>query len=128
MKKKTLCIIAVVLLLAAAYFIGTGFIKNASAYVEDFSVSEDGTAITLRMGIGSSMGFIRDLSIHQQHGGKLYLDPLSAFGGLNGSIGAKDTFTIPLETETSSIAIYRNVNCYEVILEKGDDGIWRRTA
>lgn len=72
------------------------------------------------------MGYIRDVKVHQQHGGKLYLDCYSAFGGLNGSIGAKDTFSFELNDDTTIIAIYRNSNAYEEVLVKAADGSWLR--
>lgn len=74
------------------------------------------------------MGYIRDVRIHQQEGGKLYLDCYAAFGGLNGSIGARDTFTFALDDDTSIIAIYRNPGCYEEVLTKVEDGSWQRAS
>ena len=127
-KKKAALIAGVVIVLVLAYFIGPGFLKNPSAYIEDYAVSADGTEITLTVGVSSSMGYIRNVSVHQQKGGKLYLDCYSAFGGLNGSVGAKDTFTFHLNEETSMIGIYRNTNCYEAALVKGEDGSWQRAV
>ena len=72
------------------------------------------------------MGYIRDVRVHQQYGGKLYLDCYSAFGGLNGSIGAKDTFSFELHDDTTIIAVYRNSNAYEEVLMKAKDGSWQR--
>ena len=126
MKKNAALIIGAVLVLLLVYFVGSGFLKNSSAFIEDYSVSPDGKTITVNVGVSSSMGYIRTVSVHQQTGGKLYLDCYSAFGGLNGSIGAKDTFTFPLHEDTSLIAIYRNANCYEEVLRKGEDGVWQR--
>ena len=109
-----------------ASFIGSGFVKNTSAFIEDYTVSPDGSGITLRVGVASSKGYIRDVSVHQQEGGKLYLNCFSAFGGMNGRIGAKDTFTFKLDEDTSMIALYRNENCYEGVLFRRDDGSWQR--
>ena len=60
-------------------------------------------------------------------GGKLYIDCYAAFGGINGRIGAKSSFTLPLDADTEMIGIYRNANCYEEILHKDADGSWQRT-
>ena len=76
--------------------------------------------------VASSMGYIRKASIHRQEGGKLYLDFYSAFGGMNGNIGAKNEYTIPLNEETNIISIYRKSNCYEEVLVKSDDGSWQK--
>ena len=128
MKKKTVFIMGTLVLLLLIYFFGSGFLKNTSAIIEDYSVSNDGKILTISVGVSSSAGYIRDVSVHQQWGGKLYLDCYSAFGGLNGSIGANDTFTFQLDENTNLIAICRNANCYEEVLVKEEDGCWRRAA
>lgn len=128
MKKRAFKVLLIILVLFLTYFIGTGFMKNTSAYISDFSVSEDGSEITMNVDVSSSMGYIREVSIHQQEGGKLYIDCYSAFGGLNGSIGAKSIFTLPLNEDTTIIAIYRNTNCYEEILKKDDTDMWHRVT
>ena len=127
MKKKVFPVIGVILILALAYFwVSSGFIKNTSVFINDYPVSSDGKKITINVGVSSSMGFIREVKVHQQQGGKLYLDCYSAFGGLNGRIGAKDTFTFLLSEDTSSIAVYRNSDCYETVLVKNADCLWQR--
>ena len=127
MKKKVFPVIAVILILALAYFwVSSGFIKNTSVFINDYTVSSDGKKITINVGVSSSMGFIREVKVHQQQGGKLYLDCYSAFGGLNGRIGAKDTFTFLLDEDTTAIAVYRNPDCYETVLVKNADGLWQR--
>ena len=126
MKKKVFVVIATVLVLVVIYFVGSGFMKNTSAIINDYSVSADGKEITINIGVASSMGYIRDVKVHQQHGGKLYLDCYSAFGGLNSSIGAKESFTFKLDDDTTIIAIYKNSNTYEEVLVKAEDGSWQR--
>ena len=126
MKKKVFAVLGVIIALILIYLVGSGFMKNTSASITDYYVSDDGKEITISVGVASSMGYIRDVSVHQQHGGKLYLDCYSAFGGLNGSIGAKNTFTFGLNEDTTIIAIYRNSNTYEEVLIKTEDGSWRR--
>ena len=125
MKKKVFVAIATVLALVVIYFVGSGFMKNTSAIINDYRVSADGKEITLNIGVASSMGYIRDVKVHQQYGGKLYLDCYSAFGGLNGSIGAKESFTFELNDDTTILAIYRNSNAYEEVLVKAEDGSWQ---
>ena len=58
--------------------------------------------------------------------GKLYLDPYYAFGGFNGSLGARSLYTLLLEDDTTVIALWRNENCYEEVLRKNADGAWER--
>lgn len=128
MKKIVFTVIGLILVLFILYFVGTGFIKNSSVFIMDYTLSEDGSEITLKVGTTSSVGYIRSISVHQQEGGKLYLDCYSAFGGINGKIGAKDTFIFPLNEDTSVIAVYRNSDCYQEVLVRDSDGIWQRAV
>lgn len=127
MKKKVTIGIIVAVVLCGGYFIGSGFLKNGSVYVEEYSVSGDGREITLDVDTAASVGHIRKMAVSQQMGGKLYIDCYAAFGGINGRIGAKNSFTLPLDADTTMIGIYRNANCYEEILHKDEDGSWQRT-
>lgn len=127
MEKKVTIGIIVAVVLCLGYFIGSGFWKNSSVYVKEYSVSGDGREITLDIDTAASAGYIRKMEISQQQGGKLYIDCYAAFGGINGRIGAKSSFTLPLDEDTAIIGIYRNKNCYEEILHKDEDGTWRRT-
>jgi len=126
MKKVIIISVLVIIAIIGTYYIGSGFVKESAAYIENYTVSADGSEMTIDVGVAASMGYIRKVSVHQQDGGKLYLDCYSAFGGLNGSWGAKSTYTIPLDENTTTIALYRNTNCYEVVLEKDSDGVWQR--
>lgn len=126
MKRKLITAALSVVILIGIYVVGSGFMKCTYAYVNDFSVSEDGTEMTLKVSVASSAGYVRKLGVHQQNGGKLYLDCYSAFGGVNGSIGARSEFTIPLAEDTELIAIYRYADCYEAALIKDDGGCWER--
>ena len=124
--KKLLIPVLLVAVLAAAYLLGTGLRRESAAFITDYTVSPDGTQITLHVSVSSSAGYIRKVVPAQQHGGKLYLDCYAAFGGFNGSWGAKSSCTVPLDPDTKTIALYRAPNCYEVVLEKDISGQWQR--
>ena len=126
MKKKLVTVAIAAMVIFLIYFFGTGFLKNGSVYIDDYAVSEDGSTITLDIGVAASAGYIRDVTVHQQEGGKLYLDCYAAFGGFNGSLGAKRRFTLPIEKDTAIIGIFRSANCYEEVLYKDADGHWKR--
>ena len=126
MKKKIFVAVAIVIALVCIYFIGSGFIKNSSACIGEYSVSEDGTEITMNIGVASSVGYIRKVEVHQQENGKMCIDCYSAFGGINGRIGAKTVFTLSLNDDTNMIAIYRGNNHYEEVLQKDTSGVWQR--
>ena len=99
----------VIIAIIGTYYIGSGFVKESAAYIENYTVSADGSEMTIDVGVAASMGYIRKVSVHQQDGGKLYLDCYSAFGGHGGSWGAKSTYTIPLdETPARRRAIRSN--------------------
>ena len=127
-KKVAVITLAIVVALAALYVIAPGFTKQGNTYIADYSVSEDGTEMTITVGVSSSIGYVRKVSEHQQHGGKLYLDCYSAFGGINGSWGAKSEYTIQIDKGTEMIAIYRSADCYDPVLEKDENGGWQRVV
>ena len=118
--------LAVIIALMTMYLVAPGFTKMGNVFIVDFSVSEDGSKMTITVGVSTSIGYVRKVSVHQQHGGKLYLDCYSAFGGINGSWGAKNEYTIQLDEDTEMIALYRSPNCYDPVLAKEANGEWQR--
>ena len=131
MKKSARIVIialAVIVALTAAYLIAPGFAKMGNVYITNFRVSEDGSEMTITVGVSTSIGYVRKVSVHKQNGGKLYLDCYSAFGGINGSWGAKNEYTIQLDEDTEMIALYRSPNCYDPVLEKDANGEWQRVT
>lgn len=120
--------LAVIIALMTMYLVAPGFTKMGNVFIVDFSVSEDGSEMTITVGVSTSIGYVRKVSVHQQHGGKLYLDCYSAFGGINGSWGAKNEYTIQLDEDTEMIALYRSHNCYDPVLEKDANGEWQRVT
>lgn len=120
--------LAVIIALMTMYLVAPGFTKMGNVFIVDFSVSKDGSEMTITVGVSTSIGYVRKVSVHQQHGGKLYLDCYSAFGGINGSWGAKNEYTIQLDEDTEMIALYRSPNCYDPVLEKDANGEWQRVT
>ena len=120
-KKTILCVLNLVIILIGTWLIGTGFTKNSSVFINDYSISNDRSIMKIDVGVGSSVGFIRKVNVHKQE------DFISAFGGINGSIGAKSTFEIPIDKDCQEIAIYRSNNDYQTVLEKDGDSVeWIR--
>lgn len=127
MKKILLGTVAAVMILVVIYLVGTGLMKMSSVYVGEYTVSEDGAAMEIRTGVAASMGYIRDMSV-KKDGEEVYLTFYSAFGGLNSSLGAKNTFEIPLDESSAKIYIYRGESGYELILQKNaETNRWERT-
>ena len=105
MKKVLIIIITVVILLAGIYFIGSGFTVRNDAVLYDFSVSEDESKMTVKVGVSSSAGYIRAVKDVSDEDGKIKLIFYSAFGGINGSIGNRNSFDIPLTKKIKEIYI-----------------------
>lgn len=128
--KKILLIsvIAVIVLLTASYFIGTGFIERTDVILTDYSVSDDGTQITLNASVSSSMGYIRGF---KNNGGGVkphYLTFYSTFGGLNSKLGAKNEFVLEVNEDDSEIYFNRAGGGYELVLQKNTEtGEWEKT-
>lgn len=134
MKKVLLIIVAVIAAFAViccAVCIGSGFYRIKSAFIEDFTVSKDGTEMTIRIAVASSIGFVRRVSVHEKDDGELLLNCYSAFGGINGSIGAKWDYVIPLPENAKSIAVYGDAGDgsgagYKIVLQKNESGNWQK--
>ena len=123
-------VITALVVLLGTCFIGSGFTKRTDVVLGDYSVSEDGTEITLYVGIPTSMGYIRGFE-HEGGGGlkPYYLTFYSTFGGLNSSFGAKHEFTLELCEYDSEIWFNRPGGGYELVLQKDPEtGAWTQPA
>lgn len=132
MKKKSilisaLIVIVLIILLIANHLIGTGFLIRNDVVLLDYSVSEDGTEITLHTSILSSMGYTRGF---KDNGGGVkphYLTFYSTFGGLNSTLGAKDKHVLTLDSQDDEIYFNRADGGYELVLQKDKtSGEWVR--
>lgn len=120
-------LVTAVIVLLGSYWIGSGFMERNDVALLDYSLSEDGTEITLHTAVMSSMGYTRGFS---DNGGGVkphYLTFYSTFGGLNSSFGAKNTFHLALEPDDREIWFHRADGGYELVLQKdSDSGEWVR--
>ncbi|MDR7855887.1 hypothetical protein [Tissierella sp.] len=126
MKKKSIIILVFVILVAVAWIIGSGFIKRKNVYLVDYSLSEDGSEITLQVGVAGSMGYVRDFLNDTNETEIMEMQFYSAFGGFNSSIGAKNEFVILLNSECREIYFYHN-DGFDLVLQKNQNtGEWER--
>jgi len=134
MKKKRFATLsavtlAVLAVLALSFFIGTGFSKRTDVVLTGFSVSEDGTKLTIRTMIPTSMGYIRGF---RDDGGGVkphYLTFYSTFGGFNSSFGAKHEFELELGENDTELYFCRPGGGYEPVLRKNPGtGKWEYPA
>ena len=105
MKKKLSIIIVVLLLLGCAYYFGVGFLPATNVVVTDFQVSEQQDSMTIQTSIATSAGYTRSVKNVSDDPEKMMLKFYSAFGGVNGSIGAKSEFDLPLSPECKEIYV-----------------------
>ena len=87
----------------------------------DYSVSEDGSEISLEIQVASSMGYIRGF---KDKGGGVkphYLTFYSTFGGLNSSFGSINEIELELSRDNTEIYFNRPGGGYELVLMKDID-------
>lgn len=125
MKKKIIVVIAIICILLAGFLVGTGFQKRTDVVLFDYSVSEDGTTITLNVGVPTSVGYIRGF---KDNGGGVkphYLTFYSTFGGINSSLGAKSSYVLDISPDDTAIYFNREGDGYEIVLAKNEEtGQW----
>lgn len=125
--KKCMSVLAILIIIAVGVlFVSAGFNKRTDVYLQDFSVSEDGSVITVKTALGGSMGYIRDIEIKRVNNG-IHCSFYCAFGGLNSSIGSKNRFEIPLDDSSAKIYFDRGNGAEDLVLEKdAAANIWVR--
>ena len=101
-----------------------GFQRRTDVYLQDFSVSEDGSAVTVQTFTTGSMGYIRAMEA-KQIGDEIHCSFYRCLGGLNSSLGAENTFEIPLDHPTERIYFDRGTSFDQLVLERdAGTGAW----
>lgn len=125
--KKPLTIIAIIILLIlGAYYIGLGFLPRTDVVVADFKVSEQEDEMTIYTYILSSAGYSRTVKNVSDDPEKMMLKFYSAFGGVNGSIGAKSEFDLPLAPECKEIYVLLYDDYRLTLAKNPTTGEWER--
>ena len=123
-KMKILVAAAAVLIVLAVCFLILGG-KRDDVVIEDFSVSADGSEMTVHAGVFSSAGYLRKINVsYDDHA--VLVDFYSTFG-INNPVGAEDTFVIPLKPDSENILFNRG-NDYYAAFAKDEDGQWYKCA
>lgn len=125
MRKSVTIFITLIVVIVLSFLIGTGFNKQSYITLIDYSVSDDSKELVFDVSVSASMGYIRGFKDNKEEG-KHYLDFYSTFGGLNSSLGAKNSFE--LELDANDTEIYFNYDGgYALILQKNiETGKWER--
>lgn len=122
-------LVTALVVLFASYFLGSGLDKRTDVMLLDYSVSEDGTTLTLHTAVAGSMGYTRGF---RDKGGGVkphYLVFYSTFGGLNSSLGARQEFTLTLDETDSEVYFNRADGGYALVLQKDAvSGAWTRPS
>lgn len=122
--RKVIFVVMIVILTAAMGFLCLGG-KRDDVMIEDFSVSADGSEMTVHAGVFSSAGYLRKINVsYDDHA--VMVDFYSTFG-INNSAGAKNEFVIPLKPDSENILFNRGDNYYAAFA-KGEDGQWYKFA
>lgn len=119
--------LAIIAFIMGVFFIGSGFIKRTDVFLNDYSVSEDGTTISFDAQSASSMGYIRGFKDNDGGVKPYYLDFYSTFGGLNSSFGTASTFELEVDPDDTEIYFSCPNGGYELVLIRADNtGEWVR--
>ena len=122
-------LLTVLIVIALVIVIASGFDTRGDVILDDFREAEDGGAVTVEVAVASSAGYVRSASgTHTDDG--LYVKFYSAFGGYNGSLGARDSFELTTPDDCREIYFYRDGNNggeYDLVLRRADaSSDWER--
>ncbi len=124
--RKVIFVVMIVILTAAMGFLCLGG-RRDDVMIEDFSVSADGSEMTLKAGIAGSAGYLRKAKVRYDDEYKTVLVDFYSTFGINNPVGAEDTFVIPLKPDSENILFNRG-NDYYAALAKDADGQWYKFA
>ncbi|WP_072851303.1 hypothetical protein [Anaerotignum lactatifermentans] len=124
MKKKLSIIVVILLLLCGGYYFGLGLIPATDVGISDFKVSEKQDQITVYTFVLSSVGYTRTVKDVSDDPKKMKLQFYPAFGGINGSIGAKYEFDLPLSPECKEIYVLLYDDYKLLIAKNPTTGEW----
>ncbi len=122
--KKVIFISIIVLAIVAVFILFTGGVRT-DVYLKDFSVDEANNQIVIKVSISSSTGYVRKMK--QTSGSTNYYYTFYSTFGINSKLGAKDTFEIQLDNNVDEIYFYTGQKGYKKVLEKNEQGEWKRT-
>ncbi len=127
-KKSHLWIIiwfaALIILGLCAWIIISGFKIRTDVSVLDYSVMERENTITVRVGVTGSAGHVRSFRAVYDSEDNLEISFYSAFGGPNGSIGAKNYFLIRPDENCTKIYITAEEQRKLLFYKDPDTGKW----
>ena len=118
-KKIVLLCVASIIIMLGLFMLMTGG-KRGDVYLAEYSVSEDGSTLTMNVGVSSSMGFVRTMKVKKGEDGNRYITFYSTFG-LNSRLGAKGEFAIEIDPSCDKIYFNKGYGEYRLVLQKDKD-------
>ena len=114
-RKVFVGIVIFVIILIGGLILVTGGART-DVVLGGYDLSADGKTMTLKVGVSSSVGYIRKM---KRTSGSMnyYLTFYSTFG-INSKLGAKDTFEIELDDNVDEIYFYTGNKGYKLVLIK----------
>ena len=124
-------VLAVLIAIALAIVVGSGFDAREDVVLGSFRESGNGEAVTVEVGVAGPMGYVRSAS-EKQDGDGLYVKFYSAFGGYNGALGARDSFELSTPADCREIYFYcenGHEDGYNLVLRREDaSSDWERVG
>ena len=127
MMKKLLVTVLLVFAMIVGWIVGTGLMTRTDVILGEWSVMPSGDALTVKVGVAGSMGYIRACSDVSKDSEVVQLRFYSAFGGLNSDMGARNVFVIPLAEDCREIRFERGGGSQPVLRKNETTGEWERT-
>ena len=117
----------VIILVAIMVFhlVVTGFTRRSDVFMLDYSVTEHTGVVTMQVGVMSSVGYVRSMENVSDDPTAAQIEFYSAFGGINGSWGARNVYTIQPGAQCKEI-YFRTYDGWRLVLEKDSNGEWIR--
>ena len=115
MKKKIFIVSIVIVVLLIGFLLITGGART-NVYLKNFEISSDGKTMTLKVGVTSSAGYVRNIK-RTSGGTNGYYTFYSTFG-INSKLGSKDTFEIEIDDNMDEIYFYTGDKGYKLVLTK----------
>ncbi len=127
-KRMILGILLLITAVLLCWVLLTGCFTRQDVFLWDYSViyRDAGDLITIQTGVSSSMGYTRDYKDHSNDPACMKLTFYSAFGGLNGKLGAENVFLLTPAPACTEI-YFAHVGGYQLQLRKDPaTGLWQR--
>lgn len=123
-KKKCLLIMAVLLVLGAAYLLNTVLVPRNDVHLANWQLSTDGTQLTMQVNVPNPVLSVRDFA---DKGGGVkphYLHFYAGLGKSDRSLRIEHEFVLDLQPDDAEIYFYRGDGGYELVLQKNEAGEW----